>query len=241
MKKVSLTLSEGLESGFEKVDKVNVKFCGFFYNIIKTIVWLFTKKYKFNVGKPEDEPNFYVCRHKNMKGVISVMKSSNFDMHPFILHVFSTYKSAFSHFYTYTFTKRFKLNKILSFPLSIICSFFMVLLFKSAKAIPTYRNSAKAIITLKECCNRLLNGESVIVFPDVDYTSTDDLVGEIYQGFLSVEKIYYKKTRKHVSFVPLTVDAKNRVVSEKVSVKFNGTLPFQDEKETVLLKLKQSI
>ena len=180
MSKNSLILLKSFENPAQEPQSLNLKFGGVFYRFMKKTVWLFTKKYKFKVSKPNGEPNFYVCRHKNMKGVVAVMKSSTFDMHPFILHVFSTYKSAYNHFLSYTFKKRFKLPKIIAVPLSAICSAFMSILFKSIKAIPTYRSSLKAFSTLKFSTKCLLNGESVIVFPDVDYKSTDQIVGEIY-------------------------------------------------------------
>ena len=222
-------------------NNVNLKFCGIFYNISKLVVKLFTKRYRFEVETPKTQANFYVCRHKNLRGVIRVMKSSNFDMHPFILHVFSTQKSAFSHFCNYTFSKRYKLPKILRYPLSFICSFFMASLFKSAKGIKTFRNSAKAIITVKTTTEYLLLGESVIVFPDVDYKSTLSTVGEIYEGFLTVEKIYYKKTGKHVNFIPLAVDEKTRKITEGEPINFSGETTFSNEKPKVVEKLKKCI
>lgn len=117
----------------------------------------------------------------------------------------------------------------------------MASLFKSAKGIKTFRNSAKAIITVKTTTEYLLLGESVIVFPDVDYKSTLSTVGEIYEGFLTVEKIYYKKTGKHVNFIPLAVDEKTRKITEGEPINFSGETTFSNEKPKVVEKLKKCI
>ena len=209
-----------------------LRFFGKFYNFFKALVNLFTKKYEFLVNKPKTA-TVYVCRHKNLKGVIKVMKSANFDMHPVMLHVFKNFKSAYRQFYGYTFTKRFKMPKILAVLPAFVSAIFVSTLFGSAKAIPTYRNDVKAFTTLKNASKFLLKGESVIVFPDVDYTSESDGVMDIYSGFLTVEKIYYKKCGKHLPFVPLAVDEKTLQIKEFSPLYFNYGKPIEEERQRI--------
>ncbi len=209
-----------------------LRFFGKYYLFFKALINLFTKKYKFLVNIPKT-PTVYVCRHKNLKGVVKVMKSATFDLHPFMLHVFKDFKSAFNQFYGYTYTKRFKIPKILALLPAFISAIFTSALFRSAKAIPTYRNNVKAFTTLKSACEYLLKGESVIVFPDVDYTNENDGVIDIYSGFLTVEKIYYKKCGEHLPFVPLTVDEKNLEITEFSPLYFNHGKPFEEERQRI--------
>lgn len=229
MKRACYSAIEKTALNISGTEDKTLRFFGKYYRFFKKTVNLFTKKYKFLVMPPKT-PTVYVCRHKNLKGVVKVMKSANFDMHPFMLHVFKDFKSAFNQFYGYTFTKRYKLPKFIAVLPAFFSAFFTFILFRSAKAIPTYRKNTKAFITIKSASEFLLKGESVIVFPDVDYTSEDDGVLDIYSGFLTVEKIYHKKCGKHLPFVPLTIDEKSLTVKEFSPLYFNYCKPFEEER-----------
>ena len=74
-----------------------------------------------------------------------------------------------------------------------------------------YRNGAKSMLTLRESIKALLAGESILLFPDVDYTSENGGVGELYKGFLLLERMYCAKTGKHLPFVPIVVKPRKRI------------------------------
>ncbi len=222
-------------------DKKTKRFFGNYYCFLKKIVNLFTIKYKFEVKPPISEPKIYICRHKNTKGVIKVMKSATFDVHPFMLSVFKDFKSCFNQFYNYTFTKRLKIPKFIAVFPAFFCALMVAPLFKSSRAIPTYRKGAKALTTLKTANEYLLKGESIIIFPDVDYTSENDSVGDIYEGFLYLEKLYFQKTSRHANFVCLKIDDENRIVTESKPILFSGELPYKTEAKSLLVQIKNNM
>jgi hypothetical protein len=79
------------------------------------------------------------------------------------------------------------------------------------RAIPVYRNSVRGLKkTIDMTIEALENNESVLIFPDVDYTSESGQVGELYSGFVCIDKHYYAKTSRHVNFVPISADMKKR-------------------------------
>ena len=82
---------------------------------------------------------------------------------------------------------------------------------RSLRAIAVYRNGAKSMLTLRESIKALLAGESILLFPDVDYTSENGGVGELYKGFLLLERMYCAKTGKHLPFVPIVVKPRKRI------------------------------
>ncbi|MBS5585676.1 MAG: hypothetical protein KHX36_05590 [Clostridiales bacterium] len=67
------------------------------------------------------------------------------------------------------------------------------------------------MLTLRESIKALLAGESILLFPDVDYTSENGGVGELYKGFLLLERMYCAKTGKHLPFVPIVVKPRKRI------------------------------
>ena len=241
MKQTALTsISETPLNVAENNSALNNNFVGAYYKFAKFIVKTFSKKYKFNVEKPTVS-KIYVCRHKNSHGVINFLKSANFDLHPLALCVFTEFKSCFKHLLNYTYTKRYKIPKILAFLPALISAMVICPLVKSAKAVPVYRSNVKSCLTLKKATSFLEKGESLIVFPDVDYSSVSGNVETIYSGFLYIDKLYHKKTGVHVEFVPIKIDDNNKTITQLSSVSFNDDLPFDKQLDSVIDKLKNNI
>lgn len=241
MKQTVLTsISETPINTTENSSTSNNSFTGPYYKFAKFIVKTFSTKYKFNVEKPVTA-KIYVCRHKNSHGVVNLLKSADFDLHPLALNVFTDFKSCFKHLFSYTFTKRYKIPKILAFIPAVISAMVISPLVKSAKAVPVYRNSVKSCLTLKNATAFLEKGESLIVFPDVDYNLVSGEVKSIYSGFLYIDKLYHKLTGIHVEFVPIKIDDKSKTITQLSSVSFNNDLPFDKQLDSVIDKLKNDI
>ena len=51
--------------------------------------------------------------------------------------------------------------------------------------------------------NYLASGESLIVYPDVNYTFDADQSSEIYSGFLFLAKLYKQRMNKDLRFIPI--------------------------------------
>lgn len=215
-------------------------FTGLYFKFCKTFFKLFTKKYLFKVKKPENA-KVYIARHLDMHGVACVLKSANFDTHPLMLNNFFTIKGAFKQYYNYTFSKRFKKSKLLALVPAAVASLFVAPMAKSSGAIPVYRNSSKAFLTLKTTLNYLLNGESVIVFPDIEYTNKSSEIGDIYEGFLLLEKPYFKATGTHLEFIPLLIDETKREIVEQPPVTFSDPKNIKGEIKIVSSKIKKSL
>ena len=91
-------------------------------------------------------------------------------------------KACFSHTYHYTFLERCKLPRPIAWIAARASAFFGPKMVRSLRAIAVYRNGAKSMLTLRESIKALLAGESILLFPDVDYTSENGGV-ESLQGF----------------------------------------------------------
>jgi len=154
----------------------------------------------------------YVCRHLNMHGPYTTLKWLPFDVHPLMLAPFFDTKTGYEHMREYTFARRWG-RKPLRFSLAAwISSRAAYLAASSLRGVPTYRNSANAITTLKTGLRYLRQGESLIVFPDIDYTGSYDAESDIYSGFLYYGEMYHKATGKSLRFVPLWIDEENRAI-----------------------------
>lgn len=176
--------------------------------------WLFrtfSRKYRCDFAAPE-EPVVFVCRHLNMHGPYTTLKWLPMEVHPMIIHMFFDRKSTVQHMTEYTFSARYGKERKKFSPLAHIMSWVTPPLMKSLQAVPVYRDGIKSTTTLKQGLKHLLNNENLVVFPDIQYMEGYKTPSEIYEGFLYLGELYYKKTGKTLSFVPLLIDDQNRCI-----------------------------
>ena len=62
--------------------------------------------------------------------------------------------------------------------------------------------------TFRRTVEALQDGDPVIVFPDVDYTDRSGDMGEIYDGFLLIDRFWQRVSDTPLDFVPLRLDRK---------------------------------
>ena len=188
--------------------------------------------YKVVGELPEAQrPVVYVCRHGNLHGPVTTLYSIGRDIHPMVLAPFFSHKACIEHFSEFTFTKRFGMKKWQALPLAALSSVPVVPLMHSMQAIPVHRNS-KAITTLKTAQRYLQCGQSVIVFPDVQYTEKEG-DGDIYSGFLALGRMYMKSTGQPLEFVPLAIDDSERCIYIGEGLQWDGSRTM-DEAAAVL-------
>ena len=184
--------------------------------------WLlrtFSRKYRCNFEMPT-EPVVFVCRHLDMHGPYTTLKWLPTELHPLIMHMFFDRETTIKHMTTYTFAARYGKKARKFSPAAHVMSWIMPPLTKSLEAVPVYRGGLQSMTTIKLGLKYLLKNESLIVYPDVHYTDGYDKPSEIYEGFLAMGELYFKKTGKKLSFIPLRIDDQNRCIlaGEPISV-----------------------
>ena len=147
-------------------------------------------------------------------------------------------KKTVEHMTKFTFAERYG-KKPRKFSLAAhVMSWVAPPMMRSLQGVPVYRNGTQAIATLKSGLKYLLKGESLIVYPDLDYTGSYDKPSEIYEGFLYMGELYHKKTGKTLRFIPLTVDDENRQIrSGSPVVLYN----YRKEVQEAAMAIKQAI
>lgn len=184
--------------------------------------WLFrafSRRYRCDFAMPE-EPVVFVCRHLDMHGPYTTMKWLPSELHPMIIHMYFTREATVRHMTEYTFSTRYG-KKVRKFSLAAhVMSWITPPLMKSLQAVPVYRNGLQSMTTIKQGLKYLLKNESLIVYPDIHYMDGYDKPSDIYEGFLYIGELYYKKTGKKLSFVPLLIDDQNRsiIAGQPVSI-----------------------
>ena len=186
---------------------------------------------------PLREPCVYVCRHLNMHGPFTTLKWIPTELHPFVLNVFMDEKSAVKQFTEYTFSER-RGRKPRRFSLcGTLLGNLAAKIVRSLQSVPVYRDSS-SIKTMRSAMHYLQNGDSLIVWPDVNYTDGYDKPCEIYQGFLYLGEVYHKKTGKELPFIPLYINDSDRIISAGVPLVINQ---YAQDCESAVRELKQAL
>jgi hypothetical protein len=176
------------------------------------MVRIFGPKVKAPPREAFPEPAVFVCHHHNMRGPITTMAWTPAPLHPWALALFFDTKVLLKHFGDFTFHKRFGWPKPLARAAARLISPPVTLLMRSMRAVPVYRKSIESVKTMRASVDILARGEPIVIYPDIEYDSDDTRLGEMYRGFLLLERFYRERTGKHLPFVPLYYDQKGKLL-----------------------------
>lgn len=214
---------------------------GFFFKTIQRIARLILPRYHFDQFSENETPIVYVAHHQNLIGPISILVWLKYYVRTWVLGEFTHPKSAYNHYLNFTFTERYGwsrfISKILAWPAAHLVSW----LTKSGNMIPVYRGSRRIIETMDISHEALLNGENILIFPDIDYSNESTETSNIYEGFLHLEKKYFKDTGKHLTFQPVFSDHEKNIVRIGNKIHFTGEKPFIEERKIVANQIKEEL
>ena len=203
-------------------------------------VRLFMGKYASDVDD-YISPAVYICRHGNQRGPMAAMANLPIHVRLWALSPFLERKTCYEHYSTITFQDRYKWSKAKAKIVSFFIAAPFARLVRSLGAIPVYRRSLEIKRTLRISVDALAGGDSVLLFPDVNFIDTEQSIGELYPGFLTLEKMYYARENRHLAFIPLHISKKNRRLYTGQPISFSDNRDFNSERNSVLLQLTEEL
>ncbi len=204
---------------------------GRYFRIIRRIIKIFAPMRKVDSLEKLDGPCVILCRHRNMRGPVYSIVHWAGPARPWVFWPFLQKESFYDQMYGYTFTKRLGYPDWLAKFGAWLLSNTVPALIQSLGGIPVYRNDSRIRETFRFSMEQLEAGRHIMIYPDVDYTSNED-VGAVYEGFFMLERMYFRKTGRHLPFVPVHLDTHKRTMHFGTPVTFTNA-NFNDEKERV--------
>lgn len=203
---------------------------------------LFLPRCRMQGFPPEDAyPVVFVSRHQNYDGMVSVMAHIQKPVHVWSLDLLTQVKSCQNHYYTYTFTQRYHMPRLLARVCSWVGGWAMAHMASSMQAIPVHRGKRTILETFRQSAQCLHRGESILIFPDVEYTDEGPQAGAMYPGFLHLERMCRKEYGEAVRFVPLYTSRRTHTISAGEAITFDSERPFAQEKERVIAALQDAM
>lgn len=123
--------------------------------------------------------------------------------------------------------------------LSYVIAPLSVCVFNNANTIGVYHDS-RIISTFKNTVKRLQAGSRVVIFPEHD-APYNQILCEFQDRFIDVAKLYYKKTGRALSFVPLYIAPKLKTMYFGNPIQFAPDAPIAEERRRICDYLMQEI
>ncbi len=210
------------------------------FKIIKWFVKVFYPKTQVEgAEKLPDEPVIIVSNHCQINGPI--VGELYVPGEPYIwcagemMHLKDVPKYAFRDFWS----QKPKWTHLGYKLLSYIIAPLSVCIFSNARTIGVYHDT-RILSTFKNTVKKLQEGKSVVVFPEHD-VKRNHIVYDFQDKFIDIAKLYYKKTGKELSFVPMYIAPKLRKICLGKPIRFNAEATMDAERSRICSYLMEEI
>ncbi len=122
-------------------------------------------------------------------------------------------------------------TKILDYTLAYLCALILPLILRGSDCVPVYHDTG-VVDTLRRSIKTLADGKNLLLFPE--HPTGYHTYGEkIFDGFLSVGRLYYARKKEIVNFYPTYVDWKNRVIKVGKPIPYEPTVKYEEQVASV--------
>ncbi len=114
-----------------------------------------------------------------------------------------------------------------------------VCVFNNANTIGVWHDG-RIMSTFRSTVGVLKDGADVVIFPEHD-VACNNILCEFQENFIDVARLYYKRTGKELSFVPLYIAPKLGKMVYGKPVRFCAQTPIEEERRRISAYLLQEI
>lgn len=186
-----------------------------------------------------DEPVVIVGNHTQLHGPIACELYFPDNYYTWCAGQMMKLKEVPEYAYTDFWSQKPKYLRPLFKLVSYIIPPLSVLIFNNARTIAVYKDN-RILSTFRESIAKLQGGKSVIIFPEHD-KKYNNIIYDFQDGFVDVARLYYKRTGKELSFVPLYIAPKLKKMYLGKPIKFSADVPIAEERRRVCNYLMQEI
>ena len=123
--------------------------------------------------------------------------------------------------------------------LSYLIAPLSVCVFNNAETIGVYHD-ARIISTFRQTVKALQEGANVVIFPEHN-EPYDHIISRFQEKFIDVAKLYYKRTGKAVSFVPMYLAPTLKTMYLGKPVVFRPETPMEEERTRIAGELMAAV
>ena len=216
----------------EEVFSVQEKHTSLLYKIIKAVVKFFYPKMEV-VGSENlpNEPVIAVGNHTQMNGPIVSELYYPGKRCIWCAGQMMHLKEVPAYAYQDFWSRKPKYVRWFYKLLSYLIAPLSVCVFNNANTIAVYHD-ARLISTFKQTAGKLQEGASIIIFPEHD-VPYNHILCEFQDKFVDTARIYYKKTGKELSFVPMYIAPYLKKIYLGKPIRFCSSNPIKEERKRI--------
>jgi 1-acyl-sn-glycerol-3-phosphate acyltransferase len=188
-----------------------------------------------------DEPVILVANHAGALGPVAVITSLPIDVRPWVTNEITDLETAAPRIQAELLEQEMHLRPPLSAFLGRIIARICVALMRDIGAIPVYRNSRRMRGTLQGSSSLLERGKSILVFAEDSTRKINEALCEFCTGFAHLARMYYEKTHKAVSFLPVAINRRARGIRIGAPIRFDASRPFPMERQRLKSELEATV
>lgn len=208
-----------------------------FYRYLLRLVYI--KMTVEGIENLPDEPAIIVGNHSQMHGPIACELYLDDNFCTWCAGQMMKLKEVPAYAYSDFWSQKPKsvrwLFKIASYIIAPLAAYLLT----HARTIPVYRDN-RYLSTCRKTIEKLKEGTSVIIFPEHD-KKHNNIVYDFQDGFIDIARLYYKKTGKELSFVPLYIAPNLKKMYFGKPVRFSSNAPIEDERRRICDYLMKEI
>ena len=202
------------------------------FRFIKYFVRLFYPKTEV-VGMENlpDEPIVIVGNHTQMNGPIACELYFPDNCYTWCAGQMMKLKEVPKYAYTDFWSQKPKYIRPFFKIVSYVISPLSVFVFNNARTIAVYKDK-RILSTFRESIAKLQDGNNVVIFPEHD-KKHNNIVHDFQEGFVDMARLYYKRTGKELSFVPLYIAPKLKKMYLGKPIIFSAKTPIEEERRRI--------
>jgi len=204
----------------------------FLFKIIRYSVSVFYPKMEVvNTENLPDEPCIVVGNHSQLHGPIACELYLSDNFYTWCAWRMMKLKEVPAYAYKDFWSQKPKWQRVFFKIASYIIAPLSVVVFNSARTIAVYRDN-HVLSTFRETIFKLQDGKSIVIFPEHD-KKYNNIVYDFQEGFVDVARLYYKRTGRELSFVPLYIAPNLRKMYFGKPVVFSPDAPAEEERRRI--------
>lgn len=215
-------------------------FSRFCFRIIRFLVWVFYPKITVEgLESLPEAPCVVVANHTQMNGPICGELYFPGKRKIWCAHQMMYIKEVPAYAFTDFWSGKPKWTHWFYKLLSYIIAPISACVFTNANTIPVYRDN-RLLTTFKQTVAALEDGANVIIFPEC-YTPHNHIVYQFQDRFIDIAKLYYKRTGKELSFVPMYIapNLKKMYLGEPIT--YCAGAPMEEQRQRICNYLMDEI
>ncbi len=211
-----------------------------FFKIIKGVLKFFYPKTKFfGTENLNGEPVIFVGNHSQMAGPIICELFFPVERYSWcagqMMHLREVPAYAFEDFWS----EKPKFSRPFYRLLSFLIAPLSVLIFNNANTVAVYKNS-HGLSTYKDTIRILNSGKSIVIFPEQNKPH-NHIIYDFQDKFIDVARLYYKKHKKEISFVPMYIAPRLNEVHFGKPIRYCADNDADKERERIKEYLMEEI